>query len=582
MQLDAYPSLLIFIIKEQIEFPDLQDQVRMDEESALSQSVPDHDLRVLIIVKRPLLALRYRLPDGQVRKMQMNFLPSSGCDVALETLRAAGLPIRDKDLPQVHGQLPRSSQSQPESQDRPVSSSTCLVPRPYSSQSQPQSQDRPVSSSTSLVPRPYSSQSQPQSQERPVSSNACVVPYLHSSQPQPRSQERPGSLNAIPAIGPQSSQGALPDSLQSLSQEGTRNRNAGCISMTPSTQAVEVSIRPTSAPGGVIQDELSRPISASSRSTLESFGSTTTASAVSTAAEIPMKSSLLPSPVFNGTYEPYGSFQVQPMGASEQTPTEREYIHPLPLSQMLPPQRILPFPEKTVQSSKAASPDEKSKEVPTATKPKVRRQTKRRAQSAKPRKSKAKAEAETNSSDSLVLTLKVPEVSARLNAPSSSAPSRVPLSDMDAIPQSSQPPAPPGLDSRKRSLTDQAVVQPKKQTRTENVTQATTEAPTIVSEHPPQAKRLQAANPRIDIGSPELLESIDKLMRKYHDLPAPKPPPQTAKEQLADFAALNEEDRLKTMDSVIIECLQDENFGVLMDTLDLAEDRVKVLRRGER
>ena len=534
----------------------------MDEESALSQNVPDHDLRVLIIVKKPLLALRYRLPDGQVRKMQMNFLPSSGCDVALEALRAAGLPIRDKDLPQVQGQRPHSSQSQPQSQERPVSSSDCLVPRPLSSQSQPQPQ------------------------ERPLSSSACVIPYLHSSQSQSRSQERPGSLNTIPAIGPQSSRGALPNSLQPLSQEGTRNRNAGHTSMTPSTQAVDVNIRPTSAPGGVNQDEFSRPISASSRSTLESFGSTTTASAVSTAAELPMKSSLLPSPIFNGTYEPFGSFQVQPMSASEQTPTEREYIHPLPLSQMLPPKRILPLPEKAVQSFKAALPDEQSKEIPTATKPKVKpkvkRQTKGRAQSAKPRKSKAKAEAETNPSDSLVLTLKLPEGSASVNPPSSSAPSRVPLSDMDAISQSSQPPAPPSLDSRKRPLTDQSSIQPSKQTRTENVTKATTEAPTTASEHPPQAQPLQAANSRINIGSPELLDSIDKLMRKYHDLPAPKLSPQTAKEQLADFAALNEEDRLKTVDKMILECLQDENFGVLMDTLDLAEDRVKVLRRGER
>ena len=70
-------------------------------------------------------------------------------------------------------------------------------------------------------------------------------------------------------------------------------------------------------------------------------------------------------------------------------------------------------------------------------------------------------------------------------------------------------------------------------------------------------------------------------MRRYHDLPAPKLPPQTAKEQLAEFAALNEEDRLKTVDRVILECLQDENFGILMDTLDFAEDRIRVLRRGE-
>lgn len=529
-------NLLTFIIKEQVEFPDLQDQVRMDEESALSQNVPDHDLRVLIIVKRPLLALRYRLPDGQIRKMQMNFLPSSGCDVALENLKAAGLPIRDKDLSQVQGQRPRSSQSQPQSQERPVSSSACLVQR------------------------------------------------LPSSQSQPQSQERPGSLNTSQAVGPQTSRGALPNTLQPLSQECNNHRNVGYTSMALSTRPVDVNIRPASAPGGVNQDEFSRPISASSRSTLDSFGSTTTASAVSTAAELPKKSSLLPSPVFNGTYEPFGSFHVRPMSASEQTPTEREYTHPLPLSQMLPPKRILPFPEKTVQplrGDEAALREEPSKEISTATKPKVKRQTKRRAQSARPRRSRAKTEVETNPSDSLILTLKLPEHSARVNAPSSSAPSRVPSSDMDTITPSSQPPAPLSINSRKRSLTDQLIIQPNKQTRTETVTNATSEAPTTASEHPLQAQPPQAANSRIDIGSPELLDSIDKLMRRYHDLPAPKLPPQTAKEQLAEFAALNEEDRLKTVDKMILECLQDENFGILMDTLDFAEDRIRVLRRGE-
>ena len=552
-------NLLTFIIKEQVEFPDLQDQVRMDEESALSQSVPDHDLRVLIIVKRPLLALRYRLPDGQIRKMQMNFLPSSGCDVALENLRAAGLPIRDKDLPQIQGQRPRSSQSQPQSQERPLSSNSCLIPRPRSSQSQPQSQ------------------------ERPVSSSACLVPRLPSSQSQPQSQERPGSLNTRQAVGPQSSRGALPNHLQPLSQECTNQHNAGHTSMTPATRLVDVNTRPASAPGGVNQDEFSRPISASSRSTLDSCGSTTTASVVSTAAELPMKSSLLPSPVFNGAYEPSGSSHVRPMSASEQTPTEREYSHPLPPSQMLPPKRTLPFPEKTVQpfrGDEAALREEPSEEISTATKPKVKRQTKRRAQSARPRRSRAKTEAETNRSNSLILTLKLPEHSARANAPSSSAPSRVPSSDMDAITPSSQPPAPLSINSRKRSLTDQVIIQPNKQTRTETVTNATSEAPVIASEHPLQAQPPQAANSRIDIGSPELLDSIDRLLRKYHDLPAPKLP-QTAKEQLAEFAALNEEDRLKTVDRMILECLQDENFGILMDTLDFAEDRVRVLRRGE-
>ena len=38
----------------------------MDRERAQSQSISDELLYVIMISKRPLLALRYRLPDGKV------------------------------------------------------------------------------------------------------------------------------------------------------------------------------------------------------------------------------------------------------------------------------------------------------------------------------------------------------------------------------------------------------------------------------------------------------------------------------------------------------------------------------------
>ena len=41
-------------------------QVRLDEERLLSQQVNSSDRCVTLIIKRPLIALRYRLPDGQV------------------------------------------------------------------------------------------------------------------------------------------------------------------------------------------------------------------------------------------------------------------------------------------------------------------------------------------------------------------------------------------------------------------------------------------------------------------------------------------------------------------------------------
>ncbi|KAL9132412.1 MAG: hypothetical protein Q9175_006412 [Cornicularia normoerica] len=494
---------------EQVGFPDLQDQVRLDEERALSQLVPDNDLRVLVIVKRPLLALRYTLPDGQIRKTQMNFVPFSGCDAALETFRAAGLPIRDKDLPQVQGQRPQSSQSQP------------------------------------------------------------------------HSQERPGSLNAGQAARPQSSQGAFPGSSQPFSQERTEVRHADYHSIRPSAQPIEVNIRPTSAPGGVNQDEFSRPISASSRSTLDAVGSTTTATTVPAAAKPGTAKGLLPSPIFNGTYEPFGSHQVRPMSAPEQIQTQRDYADTLSLSQMLPPERILPFPEKKIhpfRRDEAASQEESSREIPVATKTKAKRQTKPRAQPAKPRKSRAKVEATVLPSDPLAPSSPSSKSCAKRKAPSSSAPPRVSSSNLQAIPPSSEPPALPNINSRKRSLTDQSVNQPNKrqaQTRTDILTETMTEAlTTAVPERPLQVQPAQATGPLIDISSHDLLDSIDNFMRKYHDLPVPKPPPQTAKEHLAEYAAQSDEDRAKAIDNKICECMKDENFGKLMDDVEGAWKRI--------
>lgn len=80
-----------------------------------SQQLQDADLYVIIIIKKPLVAIRYRLSDGQVRstlppvctlklilqtrRLQLNFRPESGYDVAVKALKALGLPIRDKNNP---------------------------------------------------------------------------------------------------------------------------------------------------------------------------------------------------------------------------------------------------------------------------------------------------------------------------------------------------------------------------------------------------------------------------------------------------------------------------------------------------
>ena len=82
-----------------------------------SQRLQDADLYVITIIKKPLVAIRYRLPDGQVRilnlsnicrllnlpsqirRIQLNFRPEPGYDIAVKMLKALGLPIRDKNSP---------------------------------------------------------------------------------------------------------------------------------------------------------------------------------------------------------------------------------------------------------------------------------------------------------------------------------------------------------------------------------------------------------------------------------------------------------------------------------------------------
>lgn len=494
---------LTSILKEQVEFPNLQDQARMDEECALTQPISDNFLRVLVIVKRPLLALRYTLPDGQIRKTQMNFVPFSGCDVALENFKAAGLPIRDKDLPQPQDQRPQSAPSQ------------------------------------------------------------------HYS------QERLGTLNARQSASSQSSQGAFPGSSQPISQEGVRVRNYASI--PSAVQSTNVNARPISAPGGVNQDEFSRPISASSRSTLDAFRSTSAITAVPAIGQLRTGSGLLPSPVFNGAYKPFGSVEVRPMSAPEQTQTLRDHNDSLSISQMLPPVRTLPFPAKKTHPftrDEVASQEDTSPQKP-ATKMIARLKIGSQAQPAKPRKSRATLRARTNSSNPVAPSSPSSKSREKGKAPSSSAPSKarvkatVPCPETQAIPPCSEPPA-PSSKSRKRSLTDRSANQPNKRqaqtsTEPEKLPDALT---TAVPEQSLLEHASQATDTHSEINNHALLDTIDNHMRKYDDFLAFRSPSLTAKEQLVEYFAQSDEEREKAIENMIRTCLEDDSFSKLMDDVE--------------
>ena len=523
-----------------MEISDLQNQVKIDEERALSQHVPDNLLNVLVIVKRPLLALRYTLPNGQIRKTQMNFSPHSGCDTALENFRVAGLPVRDRDLAQVESQHQEPSQSQS------------------------------------------------------------------------RSQERPGSLNVHQFASRQSSQDAFPGSSQYLGQDGTGVRNTGYGSLPQFTQPAQVNIRPISAPGGSNQDEFSKPISASSGSTLNALGSSITVTSAPIVANPRKKPNLLPSPVLDGTYAPFGSFQVRPGSAPEPAQTQQSDTNTLPLSQTLPPAQDRPVSEKETHlflRDESALQEKKSQEQTAVPKTKAKRQTKPRAQPAKPRKSRAKngttdlschrgpLPMDSPSSNSYA-TCKAPsssgfaEAHTMTKAPSPSAPPKLSFPQSQNLLPMSELPVSPSINSRKHSWIDQSVNQPNKRlapARVETVTEKTTEivAATRVAEQPPQAQPAKVKGLTLDDKSQDLLQeidtvmrkqhekSIDNLMRKYHNISAPRLPSQAPKEHLSENKThSDDDDHAKALDDLVFKCMNDETFEKLMDGVEGAWKRI--------
>ena len=471
----------------------------------------------------------------------MNFSPASGCDIAIENLKGAGLPIRDRDLPQVKSQQSELSQSQQ------------------------------------------------------------------------HSQERPGSLNAHQVVSRQSSQSLFPGSSQPSTKKGPGAQNACHKSAFLPIQPAPMKIRPISAPSGLKQNGLSNPISTSSGSTLNAFGSTITVTSVPMVPEPRTQSGLLPSPIFNGEYAPFGGFHIRPMSAPERAQAPRDHTSIPSLPQILPSERVYPVPEKYMHSfrtNETASQHETAQTDTTAAKPKTKRQTKPRAQPAKPRKSRAKAETTGFSSGLDPSARNSPISRSAINRKASSsngypkaqakakilppcAPPTPSVPQLQNIAPSSVPPAPSMPDSRKHFLTDKPVDQPNKrpaQTRVETETTTESLAAAIVAEQPAQLRPPPVTDLQIHKGGLDLLQKIDRLMKKrhddsinnlmksYHGLPTPNQQAQSlsSNEHPTPRNAAqsdDEEDSAKALDDLICKCSKDENFEKLMDALEAAWKR---------
>ncbi|KAI4276786.1 MAG: hypothetical protein L6R35_006192 [Caloplaca aegaea] len=83
--------------EEEIDLENLAYQVRLDDERCRSQQIQDRDRNVLLVIKHPAVALRYQIPTGQIRRIQLNFQPDAGYEVAVRIFRSLGVPVQDKN-----------------------------------------------------------------------------------------------------------------------------------------------------------------------------------------------------------------------------------------------------------------------------------------------------------------------------------------------------------------------------------------------------------------------------------------------------------------------------------------------------
>lgn len=269
--------------------------------------------------------------------------------------------------------------------------------------------------------------------------------------------------------------------------------------------------------------------------------------------------------------------------SAPETQHERYVTDSVPLSQMLPPPRILPFPEKKVQPFRKEESDKEDtlEEVSAIKKPvaKTGKQTKGRGKLAKGKAADQNIPAVPSSSDPLALSSSTSKPRATKSLvvkmslgkdPSSSAPPKV--STIKAATRSTavttgsvDPPddiSPPA--SHKRPMADVPESEANKR-QAPPFDKPSAGAPQV---HP------QQINPLLSNFAPdELLDSIENWVQKYNRLSAPAPP-RTAKDQLAGYAAQSEDERMHAIDNLICECLEDENFYQLVEDVEGAWKRI--------
>jgi hypothetical protein len=541
----------------------------------------------------------------------MNFRPASGCDTAFETLKDTGVFVVSKDQPPyislplglhvqstqhvVNNPQPRSSQ---EPQRGLLATTTSYN---SASLSAPRPQLRPNSSQAALA----SSQPRPEGYQNcygtaygdvPSSAQPPRVLSRESSSTDEHLRAQLGAPVSIYSL-PSSSQNVLPSSQPQSQEYDFMNYGTTSFEKPPQSQSRASSSGTRghsdhfSKPTVYVQDPRSqdeRPSSTNNATYPSPFGdrpsflSTNLSTASKRPTLLPASRVLLPSPNFGNHSSTFGGYNARPVSAPE-TVSDSQLIDSLPISQMLPPQRVLPFPDRaptqgtdTIPASSKATLTKKETETKVAKPMKGRAAAKPKPSliislpsSSAPTVRDRRAEAIEAKSDKSLPSSAPPKKRTRahkalVSAPASSAPPRID-STLEALertvsritteltpPSSRSGNERPPLSVVSDSETNERPTQPLNRDS----------SPTA---QPPQMGQLPNLLPNVQ--PKEFLDALDVWIRKYHGLPVPQAP-MTAKEQLASYAARPDAERAKLIDDMILECLQDENFGKLCDDVE--------------
>ncbi|KAL8754729.1 MAG: hypothetical protein Q9184_005022 [Pyrenodesmia sp. 2 TL-2023] len=168
---------------------------------------------------------------------------------------------------------------------------------------------------------------------------------------------------------------------------------------------------------------------------------------------------------------------------------------------------------------------------------------------------------------------------AILNA--ESAPSRKKKTPAKEQSQPLPPGSELGLEEQATSEADAANFSTSKGTAKHVITEAspsktnTRKKISTAAEKPPTVSK-QFTKDFEDVPPEEYMDRLDHWVRKYQNLPAPKPTikPSTDKEQLAAYVAQPEQERLAALDSMICDYLDDENFVKLVEDMDKSWRRI--------